>query len=163
MHLLFHELSENRQGSIIYGAECTFEHDDINSLEGKIIGTIRGYGYSEDFINATNFKRENVADFMQNIKKLIAKRIDLTLEDEIVANYQIEQENPKLFERIRFLKTPLSYRNLYISSGYKNPRHKEIIEAFDKGLKIIKTNGTLADIMNSYSRKRLLSQPALQP
>lgn len=127
-----------------------FEYDDINSLQGKIVGTIRGYSYSEEFLAATHFTREEVTDFLQNMRKLLAKRIDLTLDDEIVARYRIAQENPTWFEHIRFSQKPLSYQDLYIAAGYKNPRHTEIIEAFNRGLEIIKTNGRLADIINSY-------------
>ena len=62
-----------------------FEYEGIKSLTGKTIGVIRGFGYRDDFLNAKNFSREEVRNFIVNIRKLVRDRIDLTLEDEIVA------------------------------------------------------------------------------
>ena len=131
-----------------------FEYDGINSLKGKIVGTVRGYGYSDEFNSSTIFERDEVADFIQNIKKMIAKRsIDMTLEDEIVARVRIAQEDPKLLEQVRFTKNAFLINDLYIASGLKNPRHKEFIEAFNKGLDTIKADGTYAKILESYGIK----------
>ena len=132
-----------------------FEFEGMESLAGKKIGTIRGYGYGDTFLNATHFVREDVTDLMTNIKKLThsSRRIDLTLEDEIVARVSIGNENPGLLSKIAFTKNALSSNNLYVSSGLQNPRHKEIIEAFNKGLAIIKANGTYARIMEAYGIK----------
>lgn len=131
-----------------------FEYDGINSLKGKTVGTVRGYGYSDEFNSSTIFERDEVADFIQNIKKMIAKRsIDMTLEDEIVAKVIIAQEDPKLLEQVRFTKNAFLINDLYIASGLKNPRHKEFIEAFNKGLDTIKADGTYAKILESYGIK----------
>lgn len=132
-----------------------FEFEGIESLAGKKIGTVRGYGYGDDFLNATNFVREDVTDLMTNIKKLThsSRRIDLTLEDEIVARVTIGNENPNLLSKIAFTKNALSSNTLHVSSGLQNPRHKEIIDAFNKGLATIKENGTYAKIMENYGIK----------
>lgn len=133
-----------------------FQYNGLNSLKGKNIGVIRGYGYDEEFLNSKLFTREEAGNLIQNIRKLIAQRIDLTLEDEIVATHLIREydlsvpSSQALLPRIEFVKTPLSTNYMYISAGYKNPRHKEIIEAFNKGLKIIKENGTYETIFKKY-------------
>ena len=136
-----------------------FEYDSINSLQGKTVGTIRGYTYSEEFSTATLFTKEEVTDFLQNMKKLLAKRIDLTLEDEIVAKYRIALNDSTWFTHIRFSQKPLSVQSLFIAAGYKNPRHIEIIEAFNRGLEMIKVNGHLADIANSYGVGEFYESP----
>ncbi len=130
-----------------------FEYDGLKSLTGKKIGIMRGYGYGDDFSNATNFKREAVDDFTLSIKKLVAKRIDLTLEDEIVASSLILKKDPKLLEEIEFTNNFLSSQGLHVTCGLKNPRHEEFINAFDKGLEEIKSNGTLKKIFISYGLK----------
>ena len=128
-----------------------FEFDGLNSLRGKQVGVIRGYGYSEEFNRSDEFKKEPVPDFMLNLKKLVTHRIDLTLEDEIVARHRIAKEAPGMFDKVRFSQKSLSRKGLYIASGYKNPRHQEIIAAFNKGLEAIQANGTFAEIMKNYS------------
>lgn len=131
----------------------TFEYNGLDSLAGKEIGIMRGYGYGDDFMNATTFKREATDTFISNIKKLNSKRIDLTLEDEIVARNKIAKKAPELLNKIEFTKNFLSSNPLYVTSGLKNPRHKEIIDAFNKGLEEIKSNGTLEAIFKSYGLK----------
>lgn len=133
--------------------EEPFEYNGMKSLTGKTIGTVRGYGYGNEFLKSTDFKREEVTDLMFNIKKLIAKRIDLTLEDEIVAKTKIAREDPKLLEQIKFSTNTFSVNDLHIASGFKNSRHKEIIDAFNKGFEIIKSDGTAAKILSSYGIK----------
>ena len=62
-----------------------FEFTGLESLNGLRVGVIRGYGYSDAFNKAPNFSREEVTSMEHNINKLLLKRIDLTLEDEIAA------------------------------------------------------------------------------
>jgi polar amino acid transport system substrate-binding protein len=127
-----------------------FEFHGLESLTGKRIGVIRGYGYGDSFTNATNFKRQEVANLHININKLIAGRIDLTLEDEIVARVLIAQKDPLLLQKISFTKNSLSTKKMYVTSGLANPNHKKYIEAFNKGLRIIKSNGIYDTIMKKY-------------
>lgn len=131
----------------------TFEYKGLKSLKGKKIGVIRGYGYGDVFMKARGYKLYPLADFIQNVKKLNLKRIDLTLEDEIVARNLISKKDPELIKGIRFTKNALSSNDLYVTCGLANPRHKEIINAFNKGLKKIKANGTLKKIFKSYGLK----------
>ncbi|MBF0379050.1 MAG: transporter substrate-binding domain-containing protein, partial [Desulfamplus sp.] len=119
-------------------------------LFGEKAGTVRAYSYNDEFQASKDFIREDVADVMTNIKKLVAKRVDLTLEDEIVAKAIITKADPSMLHKIRFTENSITSNNLYISSGIANPRHKELIEAFNKGLAEIKANGEFAKIFDSY-------------
>jgi polar amino acid transport system substrate-binding protein len=127
-----------------------FEFNGLSSLKGKKVGTVRGYGYGDEFSNSSDFKREDVSSIHQNIKKLILGRIDLTLEDEIVARVAIAQKDPQLLEAIAFTNNALSTNTMHITSGKANPNHKEYIDAFNKGLKIIKDNGEFSVILKKY-------------
>lgn len=129
-----------------------FEFEGLESLTGKKIGTARGYGYGDLFMNATNFKREESKDLETNLKKLThpKKRVDLTLADKIVAQYLVTTTAPGLADKIAYTESALSSNPLYITSGLANPRYKEIIAAFNKGLAEIKANGTYAKILASY-------------
>ena len=131
-------------------AEDPFEYNGISSLDGKKIGVIRGYGYGNEFMEADNFEKEVASDFISNIKKLVGNRFDLTLEDEIVARIKIAKYDQSILDKIEFTENPLSSEDLYITCGFKNPQNKQIISAFNKGLKIIKENGTYDKIMEKY-------------
>jgi polar amino acid transport system substrate-binding protein len=127
-----------------------FAYDGIESLSGKRLGAVRGYGYGEALANPIGFVREDANDFVSNVRKLASKRVDLTLEDEIVARFILGKEEPNLLEQIEFVKKPFSTNPLHLATGLKNPRHREIIESFNKGYEIIKANGTLARILRKY-------------
>lgn len=131
----------------------TFEYMGISSLRGKKIGIIKDFGYSDKFNNATNFIKVGADSITQNFRKLVNGEIDLTLEDETVAIAKIKKSNPDLLKYIEFTKTPLTKRGNYVVSGLKNPRHKELIHAFNIGLDAIKANGLYEEIMRKYGIK----------
>ena len=128
----------------------TFMYNGLASLTGKKVGTMLGYGYQDDFLDSKIFKREAVSDFVINIKKLVAGRIDLTLGDEIVAKNKIAKNAPHLLDKIEFTQNYLSSNGLHVTCGLANPQNSEIIDAFNKGLVAIKADGTLAAIFKSY-------------
>ncbi len=130
----------------------TFNYSGLESLTGKSIGVVRGYGYGDELLNAKNFKRPEAKNFIGNIRKLVAGRIDLTLEDVIVAKAIIAKEQPDLLDKIEFSNTDYSTNALYVTSGLANARHKELIEAFNKGLAVIKKSGEYDKIMNSINK-----------
>ncbi|MEH6347458.1 MAG: transporter substrate-binding domain-containing protein [Bermanella sp.] len=128
----------------------SFEFNGLDSLTGKNVGVVRGYGYGDEFSNATNFNRPEGKNVMTNIKKLVSKRVDLTLEDEIVARAMMKKDSPDLLNKVEFSKKALSTNTVHVTSGLKNSRHKTIINAFNKGFKEIKSNGTLDAILKKY-------------
>ncbi|WP_163834565.1 transporter substrate-binding domain-containing protein [Spartinivicinus ruber] len=130
-----------------------FEFNGFKSLDDKKVGIIRGYGYGDEFLNATNFSRPETSDLIKNLKKLVAKRIDLTLEDEIVARALIAEKEPKIIEQVEFTKNALSIQKLHVTSGLKNPKNEAIIKAFNEGLKEIKADGTFDKILQKHKLK----------
>jgi polar amino acid transport system substrate-binding protein len=127
-----------------------FEFNGLESLKGKHVGVVRGYGYNNEFLRATHFTRDESRDFITCIKKLINKRLDLAIEDRIVGRIIMANDNPDYLNRIDFTKNHLSKNELYICVGKNNPRKKEILKAFNEGLMEIKANGTYSKIMESF-------------
>jgi polar amino acid transport system substrate-binding protein len=127
----------------------SFEFDGLASLNGKTVGTVRAYGYSNEFIKADNFNKEETNSFIMNLKKLTASptRLDLILEDEIVARTLIAKKAPDLKNKIAFSTTTLSRNTLHVTSGLKNPKNQKIISDFNNGLAVIKENGVYDSIL----------------
>ncbi len=86
---------------------------------------------------------------MQAVEMLVKGRIDLTLENELVAKTRIQEQHPELLSKIAFVEKALSNNFVYVISSYKNPHHAEFIQAFNKGLQIILKNGTYHQILKS--------------
>lgn len=154
-YLMYSDQYAENEVKFITAKDDTFEFTGMESLDGKKVGTVRSYGYGDTFSNATNFTREDAVDFQTNIKKLTSakKRIDMTLEDEIVARVAIAKEDPGLLDKIRFTENALSSNPLHVTCGLANPRHEEIIGAFNKGLAEIKASGEYAEILAKYGIK----------
>ncbi|MEJ2044863.1 MAG: transporter substrate-binding domain-containing protein [Reinekea sp.] len=148
---LYSEPYATNEINFITRKDDPFEYTGLSSLKGKTVGVINGFAYDEEFMGSSEFERSGVPDFQKNIKKLLIKRIDITLEDRIVAKHILTQEDPAALSQIRFSEKSLSHEELYIAAGYKNPRHEEIISAFNKGLEIIKADGRLDKILNNQS------------
>jgi polar amino acid transport system substrate-binding protein len=130
-----------------------FEYNGLKSLSGRNVGIVRSYVYTDAFSKASNFKREPVENIIQNINKLIAGRIDLTLDDEIAVITVLRDKNPGLLNKIEFTRNTFSSNSLYIACSKKNVKCKDIIKAFNKGLKKIRSDGTYKRILSSYILK----------
>ncbi len=125
----------------------------MESLEGLKIGVVRSYSYADDLAKFPGLTLDPASDFITNIRKLVAGRVDITLEDEIVAKNTLTVLAPELVSKIEFTGAPYSSEPLHILSSRENPRHQEVIEAFNKGLTVIKENGTYDAILASYGLK----------
>ncbi|WP_100751676.1 transporter substrate-binding domain-containing protein [Vibrio salilacus] len=130
----------------------SFEYNGMDSLNGKTVGIVRDYGYGDMFLGASNFNKPEANDLVGNAKKLLAKRIDLTLEDELVAKSTLSGAGMNLSD-FEFTDNALSVNSLHITSGLANPNHQMYIDAFNKGLAEIKTNGTFDKILVKYGIK----------
>lgn len=125
-----------------------FKYDGLESLDGKTIGTIRDYAYGDDFTSYEGYDAEPSNGLLTNIRKLVNDRVDLAVEDELVARHKITKEEEALLEEVEFVDPPLSSEGLYMTVGKANPKSEEIIEAFNEGLKAMKADGTFDTIMS---------------
>lgn len=130
----------------------SFEFSGFASLDGKKVGIVRGYGYGDDFLRANNFSRPKANNLISNLKKLKSGRIDLTLEDELVAKSAITKNGFNAGD-FSFTDNALSVNPLHVTSGKANPKSAELIEAFNAGLATIKSNGKLNEILAKYGIK----------
>ncbi len=130
-----------------------FEYNGIKSLTGKKIGVIRGSNYGDEFNNSKDLEKFELTSMVQNVKLIIAGRIDFTLEDEIGLIETLKREEPSYLNQIEFAKNSFSKNKLYVAAGLNNPKAKELIDVFNKGLSEIKNNGTYSRIRQRYVLK----------
>jgi len=127
-----------------------FEFSGLEGLAGKKVGVARSYSYNEAFDAASNFKKPVTSNLQSNLKKLTANRIDLTLDDEIVARHIINNELPQLKNKVTFTANALDEKPLHVAISRQNPNAEALIAAFDKGLKALKTKGHYEQIISSH-------------
>ncbi|WBA19279.1 substrate-binding periplasmic protein [Salinivibrio kushneri] len=148
-HLRYSNPYMSNQLAFIKRVDDNFQFSDLNDLEGKVVGVVRGYGYGDAFLNATHFDKPAANNLATNLKKLLASRIALTLEDKIVAQSVMQEEGIDSHQ-FAFTDQALSTNPLYVTSGKANPDSQMFINAYNKGLETIKANGTFEKILKKY-------------
>lgn len=113
------------------------------------LGIVRGYGLESAY---PDFSFETAVDPLGNFRKLLAGRVDGIMEERFSLTYLIRKEgSPEAF-RVRILVPPLRKMNFVSGFTLKDPRAGEKRDALNRGLEIIRENGTFAQILKQYSR-----------
>jgi polar amino acid transport system substrate-binding protein len=130
-----------------------FQFKDLTSLSGKSLALVRNYAYNDELLRARNYTKYEINHFMQGVQMLTMKRVDLIIENELVAQTRISQEMPELLSKIAFAEDPISDNYVFLIASYKHPKHQEIIAAFNKGLTEIINNGKYYQILKANNLK----------
>ncbi|RMQ46587.1 Solute-binding family 3 protein [Pseudomonas cichorii] len=126
-------------------------------LHRYIIAVVRGYAYYPAFDNDPALKKVPVHSFSMAANMLAAGRVDLALEDEYVARYNLANEPDEVRDRVEFLPDSLNENSLHILVSLKNPRHAQIVADFDREIAAMKADGTYSELFRLHG---LLSSPA---
>lgn len=124
----------------------------VEDLKPYRIGHIRGSKVNKAFDEAekTFLTTEYVARTEQNIKKLLADRIDLVVEKEERLMQLLNTEFKEDADRVEFLYPPLQVNNFYNCVSRKLPGYQQIVDDFNRGVQMIREDGTLRTILKKY-------------
>lgn len=114
------------------------------------IAVVRGYAYAAGFDSDARLQKVPVHNFPMAVRMLAAGRVQLTLEDEIVARVYLARESAMVRNAVEFLPTALSENQLHILVSLKNPEHRRIVAAFDQQIAAMKADGTYARLLERY-------------
>lgn len=123
---------------------------DLDSLHGQSVAVVRDYAYSAGFDADGQITKVPVHNFSMAVRMLAAGRVNLTLEDEYVARYYLQQESPKVRGAVEFFGPALAENTLHILVSLKNPEHDQIIAGFDSAIASMKADGSYARLMHDY-------------
>ena len=122
----------------------------LKSLKGKRVGVIRDYAYGDTFNSADNFVRDPAGDFVTNVLKMVRGRVDLTLEDEYVARYEIARNLPSLEAQVDYSPQPLSTNSCQSAIAQNRPQAGHIIFAMNRQLAHMRSEGLIAKILRAH-------------
>ncbi|KFE43779.1 amino acid ABC transporter substrate-binding protein, PAAT family [Pseudomonas congelans] len=125
----------------------TLTHEQLHKY---MIAVVRGYAYSPAFDSDTLLQKVPVQNFSTAIRMLAAERVDLTLEDEYVARYNLAMEPDEVRDRVEFLPGSLSENSLHILVSLKNPHHEKIVADFDREIAAMKADGTYDELLRLH-------------
>jgi len=131
------------------GAQITYD-GDYSDLRPYPIAVVRGYAYSPGFDSDDELEKVPVHNFSMAVRMLAAGRVQLTLEDELVARYWLAREAPKVRDAVEFIPKPLTENRLRILVSLKNPDHEKIVAGFDREITAMKADGTYDRILKQY-------------
>jgi len=141
--------------------DSDWTYQNTASLENVALGAVDGYSYNNDIDAYLKHNRRDRARVQlvsgefateQNIRKLMAKRIDVMLEDpNVVANSLLALDEKDSLRASGRLDNPNPEQdNLYLAFSPNNPDAKALAAIFDRGLVRIRETGELERIMNRY-------------
>ncbi len=133
--------------------DSTFQFKDNKDLVGKKIGAIIEYTYSEPFDSFAkdnpNIERSGGETPVEtNIKKLLAGRLELMIEDENVVNYYLKK-NPNPIKSVGCYEPT----DIFVVFSPKKTESLQRVKAFNEGYKALKDSGELKLILTKYGIK----------
>ena len=130
------------------GANIAFS--EIADLYPYRIAVVRGYAYSPEFDHDERLRRVGVRGFESAARMLHAGRVQLALEDELVARYHLSRELAPLSGELEFLPKSLSENGLHILVRLSHPRHAEITARFDQAIQAMQADGRYAETLRRH-------------
>ncbi|MFJ4141879.1 substrate-binding periplasmic protein [Pseudomonas sp. NPDC089734] len=119
-------------------------------LHAHRIAVVRGYAYYPLFDNDPALRKVPVHSFSMAVNMLAAGRVDLTLEDEYVALYNLAHESEEVRDRVEFLPGSPRENGLHILVSLKNPRHAQIVAGFDREIEAMKADGSYDELLRRH-------------
>jgi len=135
--ILFSEPYMYNRLSLLHRKGALSNVKTIADLKGLNIGIGMGYDYSQEFIEATHFRKDAAVDTLANLKKLLAGRVDAILEDETIVDYYLAKYASELpgAENLEFSKMPLMILPLHFGVSRQRRDAEEIIMRFNAALR----------------------------
>jgi len=119
----------------------------LKGLRQYKFGVVRGYINIADFDAATYLTKIEADSDESNLKKLHVKRTDLIFIDKFVASYIIKTKHFEMLADLEFMEPPLEQKLLYICFSKQSAGYQEKLKAFNRGLRSIKSDGTIKKII----------------
>lgn len=124
------------------------EFGNLHDLKEYKFGGVFGYFYEKEF-EENGFNYDLSSSLESAFKLLDTGKVDIINEDEAVGNYTISKIFPGKEAEFGRLEKVISTEQMYMVVNKKQSNAEEILEKFNKGLKIIRENGVYNQILES--------------
>jgi polar amino acid transport system substrate-binding protein len=127
------------------------EYDQLSGLTPYVIAVVRNFTYDPAFDANTELQKYTVNHFESAARMLMAHRVDLIVEDELVAKYAFRHELADIAANLEFLPKALSEPEMHILVRRSHPQHQQIIDGFNAAMRAMRQDGTYAQIMQRHA------------
>lgn len=118
------------------------EFQGLDSLLPHSIAVVRGYSYAPEFDADARLNKVRVLEFAMGARMLAAGRVQLTLEDELVAQYHLNSDLREIRDAVELIEPPLSENGLHILMRRSHPLHAQIVAEFDREIQAMQADGS---------------------
>lgn len=127
-------------------------YQNLRDLIPYKIGVVKGYVNSEEFDNADYLNKDYAVSDLINLKKLLARRIDLVVIDRFVAIYLLKNHSSIEGDlgSVRFLDPPLGTKTIHVMFSKAKPNFTRRVSDFNRGLTMIKEDGTYKAVLEKH-------------
>lgn len=136
---------------IFHPRQRPFTYTDLESLRDKVVGTVDGYTYTPEFINARHFRKEavNGDDALErNLHKLIGGRIELVIANKSVALYTAKRLD--MLDKIDYTDRYVGGESQFYLAFSTKEGNQVIAQHFSDALRHFKQTEAYRDIMARY-------------
>ncbi len=137
-------------GQLIALKTTDFTYTGVASLEGKSVGVGRGYEYIEKFDINVFIRKVVEKDNVKNLEKLLIGRIDFILDNKNTIEYYTQTYFPNRKNDIKAIEPFFMSQTAHVGVSRNIKRTDELLAAFNKGLALIKADGTYSKIVSQY-------------
>ena len=127
-----------------------FHYKGQSDLYPYTIAVVRDYAYSPEFDADTRLHKVPVRNFSSAVRMLAAGRVNLAVEDEYVARYNLQREPQEVRDGVMLVEPPLGENTLHILVSLKHPEHKRIVERFEQAIAAMKADGSYDRLMRQH-------------
>ncbi|MCG8619498.1 MAG: transporter substrate-binding domain-containing protein [Desulfobacterales bacterium] len=148
----FHVTEEYASVDVVFfsSKDAGIGYSKLEDLKDYKIGLIRGWAYP-DAITQSGFLTTEITETpVSNIKKLLKGRVDLIIGAKIAVMDIVNREMPGNTDQLVALAPPIQKNSLHNLVSLKKENGQEIADAFNKGLQLIKEDGTYEKILKRY-------------
>lgn len=124
-------------------------YTSLNDFSGKRIGLVQDYAYDPSLMTHPELTLLPAETLLINLRKLLNGRIDLLAGDRRVALWTMHANHIEPDSLIP-LEPELSRTPVHIMVGKRNPKAGLYLDAFEKGIDAIRSNGEYRAIMTKY-------------
>lgn len=127
-----------------------FQFRTMDDLRGQVIGIVKDYAYDDRFDQARGLTRFVNNHVLENLLLMLQGQVDVTLDDERVLSYEIDQYMANSRDRFEILPEPFARRGLCFAMSRQHPKAREIIRNFDAEIREMQADGTFRQILAKY-------------
>jgi polar amino acid transport system substrate-binding protein len=134
----------------------------LDDLRAYSIAVVRGYAYSPAFDQDQGFNKVPVTEFGMAAGMLAAGRVQLTLEDELVAQHRLNSDLGGIKDKLEFIPGALEEKGLYILVRRSLDGYEQVVDGFNRAIEEMRADGTYQRIYARHGLAQVVQGGAVE-